>query len=202
MTAKSQRNRETLDCTFSAWETGGPNALKDRMVKLPILIEMREGLQSHAFPVGRSRYERRHLAFHGLWNFDSIDVKVYGISLSADGIDGHKLEAACQYLRTLTQKIDDFGGSEKVGFVIIHAETDATRLLLSWWANPYVRYQLLASSDSSSGIGFGPVAPAYASCVWDQIVINGECSAWVRAMSHEHPNKEFYLDDCLAHGTY
>jgi ketosteroid isomerase-like protein len=174
-----------------------------RKVKAPPLIQNRQTAQASGATDREGRYARRHFACHGVWKLDAIDLKVYGISVTANGIDDGVLEAARQHVRDRMLEIDQTGGSEKVGFVVIHAGKDATWLLLSWWANTDIRCQLLSSIDAGSpGNVFKPVTQPYSSCVWEQVVINAESHAWVRAMQREHLDKEAYLDERLAPGAY
>jgi ketosteroid isomerase-like protein len=174
-----------------------------RKVKTPPLIDAQQQAKNTAAEVRQGRYAPRHVAFHGVWHFDAIDLKVYGISVSGDGIDNATLEAARRHVHGRMPEIEGTGGSENVGFVVIHAGKDATWLLLSWWANTDIRCQLLSANDPGlPGTVFKPVTQPFSSCVWEQVVINAESQAWVRAMSQEHLDKHAYLEDRLASGEY
>lgn len=173
-----------------------------RKIKAPPLIHAQRDAQGASATHSLGCYRPRHFTFHGIWNLDAIDLKVYGISVSPNGLEGGVLEAAFEHVRNRTPEIDEAGGSEKVGFVVIHAGKDATWLLLNWWANTDIRCQLLSSNDGLPGSSFKPVTQPFASCVWEEVVINAERNAWVNAISQEYPDKEAYLTAHLAPGAY
>ena len=92
------------------------------------------------------------------------------------------------------------GGSEGLGFAILHEGLQGTWLLLHWWAHGDILCGRLLRAEPG-GRDFAPQddRPLVA-CVWELAAIEHERAAWVRAMLREAPSPEAYLADALAPG--
>ena len=92
------------------------------------------------------------------------------------------------------------GGSEGLGFVILHEGLQGTWLLLHWWAHGDILCGRLLRAEPGGAV-FAPQddRPLLA-CVWELVVIDHERRAWVRAMMREAPDSGAYLADVLPPG--
>ena len=95
---------------------------------------------------------------------------------------------------------EEEGGSEGLGFAILHEGLQGTWLLLHWWAHGDILCGRLLRAEPG-GADFAPQdrRPLVA-CVWELAVIDHERHAWVRAMMRETPDPAAYLADALPPG--
>ncbi len=95
---------------------------------------------------------------------------------------------------------EEEGGSEGLGFVVLHEGLQGTWLLLHWWAHGDILCGRLMRADPG-GHDFAPQdrRPLVA-CVWELVVIDHERRAWVRAMMREPPDPAAYLADPMPPG--
>ena len=85
------------------------------------------------------------------------------------------------------------GGSEGLGFAILHEGLMGTWLLLHWWAHGDILCGRLLRAEPG-GRDFAPQddRPLLA-CVWELAAIEHERAAWVRTMLRETPDPAAYL---------
>ncbi|WOI55769.1 hypothetical protein [Palleronia sp. LCG004] len=142
-------------------------------------------------------YEPRPVRPLPEWRIGPVRVKPYHIG--ARELAPERLASAEVEARRMEGECASEGGSQDLGFAVIHEGVAGTWLLLDWWAHGDILCQRLSFDD---GAGFASVdARPLTACVWELPVLMHERDAWIRHMMQGAPSPNGYLADRLSAGT-
>lgn len=138
------------------------------------------------------------------WSIADHRLKPYAITVAeAPAVQAPLVDAAVEHTRrVLPPAAAAEGGSERLGYGILHTGTLGTWLLIHWWAHGDICCGRLALA-APGNIEFRSMddRPLLA-CVWEQVVMHHERGAWVRHMMAPRPDADAYFGDRLADGRY
>ena len=147
--------------------------------------------------------EREFYSLDG-WTVGNHVLKVYGISVPvAARLESELIEAARSHTeRVLPPAATTEGGSERLGYCVLHRGELGTWLLINWWVHGDICCGRLALAATGSTQFEALDARPLLACVWEQVVMHHERDAWVRHMMSAAPDPAAYRQDRLTDGLY
>jgi len=153
-------------------------------------------------------YQPRVFRFEGVDHQQAVALKFYSVRRRAQAaLSPSVLAAAKAYCKAalpsaLSRVQPSDHAHHGAGYAIVHAGEMATWLLLHWWAFGDIAMGLIASAPKGERNFVSQGHTPIHACVWEQVVIAHERSAWVRHAMVERCDIDAYLADVLPDGEY
>lgn len=145
-------------------------------------------------------YTPRFIRFLERYKFEAWNLKVYGISITDEGIKKEDLEQAKDKLKEWFEKRSETNlATYQHATLIIHQGREGVFAILNWWIdeNMMQHYVYLKEPDQTDFYPFSD--KGIVTCVWEMAVLWHERNAWVKhvLMKNENPDFEAYVLDQL-----
>ena len=137
-------------------------------------------------------YRPRPVTNLGIWDFDPLSLKVYGITAEGQTLNDEIVaDAYAMTQRDLPALVATLGEDNGLGFVIIHPGETGVSVLKHWWIQGSVLCQHVERKlwGATKPLGNRPVV----ACVWELGLINAEQVIWRETMMIDEPDADAYL---------
>lgn len=139
-------------------------------------------------------YRPRAVSNHGVWQFDSLQIKVHGLVASGKEITASLLSEAQLFIRDeVLPSITSENENNGLGFVIVHPGDFGVSFSVHWWIQGSVLCQQIHRQLYNSKEPMDMVTRPVIACVWELAIINVEQEAWRNAMMAPNPDFKAYL---------
>lgn len=140
-------------------------------------------------------YEIRQTTRLANWQLKDMDFKVYGVCVEGSYISDQMLETAKTVLENeAVARIDELGGSDKLGFIIVHSGALGLTIGIYWWTQGSVLCQHVYRKEYSLNITLDTITRPVIACVWELEIIGFEQVCWRKTMMCKNPSPKSYLD--------
>ncbi|PYE84249.1 hypothetical protein [Pseudoroseicyclus aestuarii] len=141
-------------------------------------------------------YRPRQMAPSGTCRIAGQPLKLYRIALEGAPLPDLAAARALAEAR-LPREIEEEGGAEGPGLLLLHAGEGGVWLLLMWWAHGDILCRRLLRAETPAGPFVPHDSRALMACVWELAVIDHERRAWIRHMMTARPDPDGWAADFL-----
>ncbi|MDF1793723.1 MAG: hypothetical protein P1U88_17555 [Thalassobaculaceae bacterium] len=139
-------------------------------------------------------YRPRAVAMHGIQRVGSIEIKVYGLCADGQTITDEMMSTSQRFLEAeVLPRATATGGSNGLGFVIIHPGELGLSISAHWWIQGCVLCQHFFRQAYGAQQPVAANSRPVIGCVWELALINAEQQAWRETMMSGEPDRTAYL---------
>lgn len=140
-------------------------------------------------------FSPRVTADRGVWDFGSIQFKVYELLADGKAVTEEMIETTETFLRQeVIQAVETMGDSNGLGFVIVHPGDLGLTIAAQWWAQGSVLCQRIYRHQYGEDEPLDTVNRPAVACVWELEIIAAEQNIWRETMMKPEQDKSAYLE--------
>ncbi len=141
-------------------------------------------------------YHPRSVSDLGVWEIDSLQLKVYGIKADGKEVSGEILRDAKVFASSeIPHLVEAEGEDNGLGFVIIHPGDLGVSVLVHWWIQGSVLCQHIRRTLWGADVPMNTATRPVIACVWELGLINAEQTIWRNTMMVAQPDPTAYLNN-------